>query len=1617
MEKILTKFTKDDKDDLNNALIKFNESIFEEYEGMLYFLELIINNFESLKHIENTINKKLFESLNYLTNLIKKENNKTILNQNKFKKLAIDIFYLLLNTKGKCNPKDFIEVFETIKYFLGEINKDLLLEIFYLFFVELFDVPKKNKRHNLNDINLKYFCDLNIKELNSNRFEYLANVIKMFTSFEPLLQIINLLFDYFKQIFNKYLNLFFTLGELFDEKNDEKYILCNFHHIYRTKKIYYEFYLYLIKYSKNTENNPGIFELFPNLKAILMNIYTICPNPFYFEILIKSFSNEDDLKQNIKYIKEILDVIISLEYIDPNNNNPLKKEITIFNTIQLFQIYFIATKNEKICEIFGEYGLCDYILKFFENTFDFIHSNYCIPININGEIYQKTILEMCFNITIAFIMYIKNDNIKKKFFDFFSQNNLKISDNENEFGKSIVCILDLSNGSFNNYNKDIKYQFIIYQTDDLKNYFKSKNYKKESKSLLIRFLKDLQLLKINQPQNNDIINDELNNLNQDLYLNKFINLFIEDLILLIYNSSGINKSNYDEPLYNSLIDLLNKYIHGNENIKKESLLSIFERFCKNNKNLDDILDKKINLSNFNLYNNTLDKCLLKNECRLLNHNLEDEFIHIKPESNKGSINSYFDIENKNEIKCLKDLLLKDCSIYFEDIYSHDKNFAKIRNSFYYNYQSNLELYDYKNDFLNYPTKLKNYSNNKYALPKIFLSCNYDIYKSKRFALLYPKIKKNLIKNEFPNLPTHYIYYKELLNNLIQNPISKNKLICELIIVKNIILGEVIFYPSFMIFKNLKKNENEKIFREYDTTLKYIFTSGLNEIQLNDKIILIKYNEIDEIFNRCFAYIPQALEIFLKNGKSYFFNFIEENSIKQFYDIILNLKEYYKFKIVQEPKKEFEKLNYTEKWKKEEITNEQYLLYLNKYSGRTYNDINQYPIFPWVTLSQDYFPEKLTINYTNDIIYRDMKYFMQGQTQTGREDALFCYQNLLGEEKQFPVHYRIHYSTSGFIMLYLMRIFPFMEQHIRLQNGKFDTPSRMLHRIDDMLNVIRESKDNRELIPEFFTSIEYFINLNYVYFGGRNVDGIVVNNILVPEINLYHQKLANFIYFNKIFLNNTKDLTLNEKIKLKKCKIYKWINLVFGANQYPFELNKLNAFEKYSNRKYYSLINSINKLKKKGKNENQIIKKINGKKSRVLFFGQTPEQLFTSPHCKYNQKKWSSNINFSEHKLNELISDEIKIITFWISEDKDYFFFLTKNIDNKNKYIYVYDDKLNKKNQINIGKIKLFGLINLINNGEKLRESFKHKKDFQINDFQVIEKFVSSSFSKYKDKSELYILNPRDAIIHFFDEYNIYFFVGRNKDNTIKIYNSENQIKGIIQLNSFVSVLYKKDKKIFFSGHQNGVLIEWELNYKPIIYNSNSKLVIKNIFLKREIKAHNNSLITSINYNEKHNIILTSDIDGILYIRKYYDFELLTKIKLKENNCFSTNILVNDFNFIYTINYNKEKTKKFICLYTLNGILIEKSTLHTIIDIYDLNNGKIIFNRLEENELYMFGFNNQKDKNEALINDNIFKKFHYQNINDIKNFVIKDNDIYILLKNRIFIKGFYNSLNLVGYGIN
>lgn len=57
----------------------------------------------------------------------------------------------------------------------------------------------------------------------------------------------------------------------------------------------------------------------------------------------------------------------------------------------------------------------------------------------------------------------------------------------------------------------------------------------------------------------------------------------------------------------------------------------------------------------------------------------------------------------------------------------------------------------------------------------------------------------------------------------------------------------------------------------------------------------------------------------------------------------------------------------ESWRRREISNFEYLMILNTLAGRSYNDLTQYPTFPWVLA--DYSSEKLDINKSST--FRDL----------------------------------------------------------------------------------------------------------------------------------------------------------------------------------------------------------------------------------------------------------------------------------------------------------------------------------------------------------------------------------------------------------------------------------------------------------------------------------------------------------------------------------------------------------------------------------------------------------------------------------------------------------------------
>lgn len=57
----------------------------------------------------------------------------------------------------------------------------------------------------------------------------------------------------------------------------------------------------------------------------------------------------------------------------------------------------------------------------------------------------------------------------------------------------------------------------------------------------------------------------------------------------------------------------------------------------------------------------------------------------------------------------------------------------------------------------------------------------------------------------------------------------------------------------------------------------------------------------------------------------------------------------------------------ESWRRREMTNFEYLMILNTLAGRSYNDLTQYPIFPWVLA--DYTAD--TLDFNKSSTFRDL----------------------------------------------------------------------------------------------------------------------------------------------------------------------------------------------------------------------------------------------------------------------------------------------------------------------------------------------------------------------------------------------------------------------------------------------------------------------------------------------------------------------------------------------------------------------------------------------------------------------------------------------------------------------
>lgn len=209
--------------------------------------------------------------------------------------------------------------------------------------------------------------------------------------------------------------------------------------------------------------------------------------------------------------------------------------------------------------------------------------------------------------------------------------------------------------------------------------------------------------------------------------------------------------------------------------------------------------------------------------------------------------------------------------------------------------------------------------------------------------------------------------------------------------------------------------------------------------------------------------------------SYFLNFTTKSRNKVFTKILslqpLNLS----YGTGRSPSELLRSSGLTQKWQNREISNFEYLMQLNTIAGRSYNDLSQYPVLPWIL--RDYSSSVLDLNDENS--FRDLSRPIGVVNVKNEEEVRAKYDGFEDPSGIIPkFHYGTHYSNSAGVLHYLIRVEPFTSMHIELQSGRFDVADRQFHSIPQTFKLLMDNpNDVKELIPEFFYFPEFLKNLN------------------------------------------------------------------------------------------------------------------------------------------------------------------------------------------------------------------------------------------------------------------------------------------------------------------------------------------------------------------------------------------------------------------------------------------------------------------------------------------------------------------------------------------------------------
>jgi len=406
------------------------------------------------------------------------------------------------------------------------------------------------------------------------------------------------------------------------------------------------------------------------------------------------------------------------------------------------------------------------------------------------------------------------------------------------------------------------------------------------------------------------------------------------------------------------------------------------------------------------------------------------------------------------------------------------------------------------------------------------------------------------------------------------------------------------------------------------------------------------------------------------------------------------------------------------------------------------------------------------------------------------------------------HYGSHYSHPGIVLHYLIRLHPFTEGCLALQDGQYDVADRLFfsipHAIDNALNDI---SDVREVIPEFFFLPEMFMPMNDIKLGTMQ-SGKEVNNVDLPEW-AKNDPYKYVCELKKMLESDHVSFTIN-----------KWIDYIYGYKQKGKEaVNSINVYPHYT----YDRSTADRENDESSKNVGSEVSI-----SQAYNFGQTPTQLFKEAHRKrYTRTK--------ALRYNLIVDLESSVRPY-------------RPVDNQRNVVIFYSKFIDSKKILTLTRERTIKSFNL--------KSKTHQNNpnspFTIE--ASYEKNLPANYVSYPDACNL-----KDNTFQILDEVELLLGKGTHVvrgglwNGIILICNVETGKMQTIEAHSSTVTCISVDEKDKFavSGSKKGDVIFWEIGQDKLEWTK------KFHFYNHE------DFVTSINIRDA--VVLTSSLDATINI--------------------------------------------------------------------------------------------------------------------------------------------------------